>query len=48
MYSLGSRYYDGTGLRVVAGVLAVAGLFSLFEAHRSWCVVRALGFKTKL
>lgn len=48
VYALGARFYDGTVLRVVAGVLAAAGLFSLFEANRSWCVVRALGFKTKL
>lgn len=48
VYALGSSVYDGTALRVVAGALAAAGLFSLFEANRSWCAVRALGFKTKL
>jgi len=46
--ALGSWFYDGAVPRVVAGVLAAAGLFSLFEANRSWCAVRALGFKTKL
>jgi hypothetical protein len=35
-------------LSFVAAALGAAGLFSLFEANRSWCAVRALGFKTKL
>jgi hypothetical protein len=29
-------------------VLAVAGLFGLFEAVRGWCFARACGIKTKL
>lgn len=29
-------------------VLAVAGVFALFEAARGWCVMRACGVKTKL
>ena len=29
-------------------LLAVAGLFGLFEAFRGWCLARACGIKTKL
>jgi hypothetical protein len=29
-------------------VLAVFGVFTLFEALRGWCAVRACGIKTKL
>ena len=29
-------------------LLTVAGVFGLFEAFRSWCVLRACGIKTKL
>lgn len=32
----------------LAIVLAVAGLFGLFEALRGWCAARACGIKTKL
>ena len=32
----------------VAGPLLLAGAFSLFEANRGWCGLRALGFKTKI
>lgn len=32
-----------------AGILlALAGLFALFEALRGWCALRACGIKTKL
>lgn len=30
-----------------AAVLAFAGLFTLFEALRGWCLLRACGIKTK-
>ena len=33
---------------VAAGVLAVIGVFTLFEAMRGWCVLRAMGFRTPL
>jgi hypothetical protein len=39
-----------TGSRVgwvVAGVLLLAGGFSLFEARAGWCVIRAMGFRTR-
>jgi len=32
----------------LAGLLAAAGLFGLFEAFRGWCLARACGIKTKL
>lgn len=32
----------------LAIILAVAGLFGLFEAFRGWCAARACGIKTKL
>jgi len=33
---------------VGGALLAVAGVFTLFEASRGWCVMRACGIKTKL
>ncbi len=32
-------------LGVVAAV--IGGVFSIFEARAGWCIVRALGFKTR-
>ena len=37
-----------TTSRWASGLLAAAGGFSLFEAARGWCVLRACGIKTKL
>jgi hypothetical protein len=34
--------------RLVSILLFVAGAFSLFEAVRGWCVMRACGIKTKI
>jgi thiol:disulfide interchange protein len=48
VYVVGSRLTDGSVPALIGGVLAVAGLFSLFEANRGWCGLRALGFKTKV
>ena len=31
-----------------AAIIAIAGAFSVFEAMTGWCVMRALGFKTRL
>ncbi len=31
----------------VAGLLAAAGVFAIFEALRGWCLARACGIKTK-
>ncbi len=40
---------ESTTWRVVVTVLTVAaGVFQLFEAQRSWCVMRACGFKTPM
>jgi len=34
---------------IAAGaVVSLAGLFMIFEGVKGWCVVRAMGFKTKL
>lgn len=30
----------------LAALFLIAGLFTLFEAARGWCAVRACGFKT--
>lgn len=32
----------------VSGILAVAGLFQLYEAWKGWCVMRALGYRTPM
>lgn len=32
--------------RLLAGAFLVCALFSLFEAARGWCAVRACGIKT--
>ena len=34
-------------MRRMALVLALAGMFVLFEAWRGWCALRACGIKTK-
>ena len=41
----GFGFSVSTGLGVV---LAVAGVFGLFEAWRGWCVMRACGIKTRI
>ena len=33
---------------LLGGLLVVAGLFALFEARMGWCLLRALGFKTRI
>lgn len=33
---------------MVAGVLFLFGAFAIFEARAGWCIVRAMGFKTKV
>jgi hypothetical protein len=39
----------GSGwLWIVAGFLGFCGAFSIFEARAGWCVVRAMGFKTRV
>jgi membrane-bound ClpP family serine protease len=32
---------------ILAALFAVAGLFTLFEALKGWCAVRACGIKTR-
>lgn len=45
---LTSRFVAGVVPWLVSGPLVAGGLFSLFEANRGWCAVRALGFKTRV
>ncbi|MDB5296719.1 MAG: hypothetical protein JWO31_2702 [Phycisphaerales bacterium] len=33
---------------VVVAVVAASGAFAVFEAKAGWCVVRAMGFKTRM
>lgn len=33
---------------LLGGALVVAGLFALLEARLGWCVIRALGVKTRV
>ncbi len=48
VYVGGSRLTGSSVPLLVGSVLALVGLFSLFEANRGWCLMRALGFKTKV
>ncbi len=32
----------------LAGLLAVAGAFAVFEAWTGWCALRAIGIKTRI
>ena len=36
------------GFYWATGLLIPAGLFAIYEAKKSWCVVRAMGFKTPM
>ena len=39
----------GSALRwAVAGACVAMGAFAVFEARAGWCVVRAMGFKTRM
>ena len=33
---------------VVTGVFLLGGAFCIFEARAGWCVLRAMGFKTRI
>ncbi|WP_432800000.1 hypothetical protein [Poriferisphaera sp. WC338] len=33
---------------IMGGVVILAGMFSIYEAKKSWCVLRACGIKTWL
>ena len=37
----------GTFAWTVSAALAVSGAFMIFEGWAGWCVVRAMGFRTK-
>ncbi|MBI1336702.1 MAG: hypothetical protein GC164_07045 [Phycisphaera sp.] len=38
----------GTWPWVVAGALFVSGAFQVYEGWCSWCILRAMGFKTPI
>ena len=38
----------GSWLWIAGGLLAAGGAFSIFEARAGWCVVRAMGFRTRI
>lgn len=40
--------WNQTGYILAGGVVSLAGLFMIFEGVKGWCVVRAMGFKTKI
>ena len=35
-------------LYLLAALFLLSGLFAFWEAHKKWCIVRALGLKTPL
>jgi hypothetical protein len=39
---------NDSGFIVAGAGMSVAGLFMIFEGAKGWCVVRALGIKTKI
>jgi len=42
--------YRGGGVEgwIASGALLACGAFMIFEARKRWCVMRAMGFKTKV
>lgn len=42
------RVLESTAFWCVAGVLLVSGAFMIYEGWAGWCVLRAMGFRTKL
>jgi cell division protein FtsW (lipid II flippase) len=39
---------DGRWSWVISTAIAIAGAFAIFEARAGWCVVRAMGWKTRV
>lgn len=35
-------------LQIAQGILALVGLFMIFEGIVGWCAIRAMGFKTRI
>ena len=33
---------------IIAGACVLMGAFAIFEARAGWCVMRAMGFKTRM
>ena len=40
-------FTDQVWMRILGGVLLGAGAFQVFEGWAGWCVVRAMGFRTR-
>jgi len=40
--------FGGWWSLIGAALLAATGLFSLYEAKKGWCVMRAMGFRTPM
>jgi hypothetical protein len=40
--------YNSVWILAIAIFLIAGGVFSIFEARKGWCAVRAMGIKTKI
>ena len=40
--------FEGNWAWVVGGLMLASGAFQIFEARAGWCIVRAMGFKTRI
>jgi hypothetical protein len=39
---------EGNWPWIVGGIALASGAFQIFEARAGWCIVRAMGFKTRI
>jgi hypothetical protein len=46
--ALWARPTGSVWMWIISGASFVGGAFAVFEARAGWCVVRAMGFKTKM
>ena len=44
----GVAYADRWWLWALSAALVAAGIYQVFEGWAGWCVVRAMGFKTRI
>ena len=42
-----AQVIDGNWGWITGGLLLAMGAFQIFEARAGWCIVRAMGFKTR-
>lgn len=45
---VGGIFTHDIAMIVAGGIASLAGAFMIFEGAAGWCVVRAMGFKTKI